>query len=58
MPLIKDLLVSSGEDLKKFLKKEFDLVILIKEGLFKRKYCPLVAFEIDGGEHIGSKKEA
>ncbi len=58
MPLIKDLLVSSGEDLEKFLKKEFDLVILIKEGLFKRKYRPLVAFEIDGGEYIGSKKQA
>ena len=43
------------DDEKIFGKKEFDIVIYGSHGLFNKKYSPIVVFEVDGGEHIGSK---
>ena len=42
-------------DLILFGKKEFDVVVQVSGGLFNRRYQTIVVFEIDGGEHIGSK---
>ena len=36
--------------------KEFDVIVQISGGLFNRQYKKIVAFEIDGGEHVGSKE--
>ncbi len=43
---------------KIFGKKEFDVVVQVSGGLFNRQYRTIVVFEIDGGEHIGSKRAA
>ena len=45
-------------DLQLTGKKEFDVIIQVSEGMVKRRYRTIVAFEIDGGEHIGSKQSA
>ena len=45
-------------DLQLAGKKEFDVIIQVSEGMVKRRYRTIVAFEIDGGEHIGSKQSA
>ena len=52
---IKDV---KSEDLKLIGKKEFDVVVQVSGGFFNRQYKTIVVFEIDGGEHIGSKKTA
>jgi len=39
-------------------KKEFDVIVQTAEGLFGSRYRTIVAFEIDGGEHVGSKISA
>ena len=46
------------EDLKLIGKKEFDVVVQVSGGFFNRQYKTVVVFEIDGGEHIGSKRTA
>lgn len=38
--------------------KEFDVIVQVSGGLFNRQYKTIVAFEIDGGEHFGSKETA
>jgi len=48
----------NDEDLKIVGKKEFDVIVQCMSGIFKREYKTIVVFEIDGGEHIGSKKTA
>lgn len=39
-------------------QKEFDVIVQVSVGLLARRYKTIVVFEIDGGEHIGSKKQA
>ena len=46
------------EDLQLVGKKEFDVIVQVSGGFFNRQYKTIVAFEIDGGEHIGSKRTA
>ena len=46
------------EDYKIIGKKEFDVIVQVSGGLFNRNYRTIVVFEIDGGEHIGSKRTA
>ncbi len=49
----------NAEDLNVIGKKEFDVIVQAINGRFlRRQYRTIVAFEIDGGEHIGSKKTA
>lgn len=56
---VKDSIKSiNTEDLKVIGKKEFDVIVQVSGGFMNRKYQTIVAFEIDGGEHIGSKKTA
>lgn len=43
-------------DLKFIGKKEFDVIVQVTEGVLNRRYKTVVAFEIDGGEHIGNKQ--
>lgn len=47
-----------SEDLNIIGKKEFDVIVQASEGFLNRKYRTIVAFEIDGGEHVGSKRTA
>lgn len=54
---VKDAIKSiRSEDLKLIGKKEFDVIVKVSGGIFNHNYRTIVAFEIDGGEHIGSKK--
>ena len=46
------------DDLKLIGKKEFDVVVKVAGGFLKSLYHTIVVFEIDGGEHIGSKRTA
>lgn len=39
-------------------KKEFDVIVQVAEGFLGKRYRTIVAFEIDGGEHVGSKLTA
>ena len=39
-------------------KKEFDVIVQASYGVFNRYYKTVVVFEIDGGEHVGSKLTA
>lgn len=48
----------NDEDLLLIGKKEFDVIVKVTKGFMNRQYQTIVAFEIDGGEHIGSKKTA
>lgn len=43
-------------DYKMIGKKEFDFIVQAKAGVFGNQYHTIVAFEIDGGEHIGSSR--
>ncbi len=43
------------DDEKLIGKKEFDLVVQVRS-LLERNYRTIVVFEVDGGEHIGSKR--
>ena len=47
-----------ANDLAMIGNKEFDVIVQVSYGLFNRYYKTIVIFEIDGGEHIGSKKIA
>jgi hypothetical protein len=49
---------ASAEDFGLIGKKEFDLVVQVQGGMFSRTLKTLVAFEVDGGEHVGSKTTA
>ncbi len=56
---VKDAIKSiHSEDMKLIGKKEFDVIVQVSGGFFNKYYRTIVAFEIDGGEHIGSKKAA
>lgn len=46
------------DDLATIGNKEFDVIVQASQGLFKRNYRTIVVFEIDGGEHVGSKTTA
>ena len=46
------------DDLKMIGQKEFDVIVQASYGLFNRYYKTVVVFEIDGGEHTGSKATA
>ncbi len=48
----------SGIEEESFGRKEFDIVISTNGGQLNNRYSPIVVFEIDGGEHVGSKKTA
>ena len=37
-------------------KKEFDVIVQVSGGFMNRQYRTIVVFEIDGGDHIGSKR--
>lgn len=58
VPVIDAIKKVNPEDLKLIGKKEFDVVVQVSGGLFKHYYQTIVVFEIDGGEHIGSKLTA
>ena len=45
-------------DLALIGKKEFDVIVQTSVGLFNNRYKTIVVFEIDGGEHVGSKQTA
>ena len=47
-----------ANDLVMIGNKEFDVIVQASYGLFNRYYKTVVVFEIDGGEHVGSKKTA
>ena len=47
-----------ANDLSMIGQKEFDVVVQASYGMFNRYYKTVVVFEIDGGEHIGSKLTA
>lgn len=56
---VKDVLKNPNkEDLTLIGRKKFDFVVKVSVGLFNRQYKPIIAFEIDGGEHVGSKLTA
>lgn len=44
------------DDLKNIGKKEFDVIVQSSDELSNFNYHTIVVFEIDGGEHIGSKR--
>lgn len=44
------------DDLRFIGKKEFDLVVQTSGGFFNKNYRTIIAFEIDGGEHVGDSK--
>ena len=46
------------EDMRIIGKKEFDVIVQVSGGFMNRLYNTIVVFEIDGGEHIGSKRTA
>ncbi len=58
VPLKKAIKKVNDNDLKLFGKKEFDVIVQVSSGFLNRQYHTIVAFEIDGGEHIGSRKTA
>ena len=52
---VKDAVKVIDEDETKLIgNKEFDFLVEATYGLFNRYYKPIVVFEIDGGEHVGS----
>ena len=56
---VKDAIKSiHPNDLALMGKKEFDVVVQTSYGMFNNRYRTVVVFEIDGGEHIGSKMTA
>ena len=58
VPVIEAIKNIHEDDYKIIGKKEFDVVVQVSGGMFNRSYHTIVVFEIDGGEHIGSKKTA
>ena len=56
---VKDAIKSiHSNDLAEIGQKEFDVIVQASYGMFNRYYRTVVVFEIDGGEHIGSKATA
>lgn len=58
VPVINVIKTKDEDEIKLIGKKEFDFVVETTYGLFNRYYKPIVVFEIDGGEHIGSATTA
>lgn len=58
VPVINAIKKINAEDFHLIGKKEFDLIVQVSSGLFNKQYHTIVVFEIDGGEHIGSNKQA
>ena len=57
--LVKDAIKNVNPDDERLIgKKEFDVVVQVSGGFMNRQYHTIVVFEIDGGEHIGSKRTA
>ncbi|MFA6830601.1 MAG: hypothetical protein WCR67_07895, partial [Bacilli bacterium] len=56
VPLTSAIKSIKPEDINIIGNKELDVIVQASEGFFNRKYRTIAAFEIDGGEHIGSKK--
>ena len=56
---VKDV-IKAIDEVESFLigEKEFDFVVEASYGMFNRQYRPIVVFEIDGGEHVGSSTTA
>lgn len=46
------------EDLQLVGRKEFDVIVQVAEGVLNNRYRTIVVFEVDGGEHVGSKETA
>lgn len=55
VPVKKTIKDASEYDLQIIGKKEFDLIVQVKDGYIFNRYRTIIAFEIDGGEHVGSK---
>ncbi len=56
---VKDAIKSiHSDDLQMIGQKEFDVIVQASYGFFNRFYKTVVVFEIDGGEHVGSKTTA
>ncbi len=58
VPVKEAIKAINADDLKLMGKKEFDVVVQVSGGFLNRQYHTIVVFEIDGGEHIGSKRTA
>lgn len=58
VPVVEAIKGVRAEDLKLIGKKEFDVIVQVSGGFMNRFYKTVVVFEIDGGEHIGSKRSA
>ena len=58
VPVIDAIKDIHHEDLLAIGNKEFDVVVQASYGVFNRYYKTIVVFEIDGGEHVGSKLTA
>ena len=58
VPVKEAIKAINADDLKLMGKKEFDVVVQVSGGFMNRQYRTIVVFEIDGGEHIGSKRTA
>lgn len=58
VPVKEAIKAINTDDLKLMGKKEFDVVVQVSGGFMNRQYHTIVVFEIDGGEHIGSKRTA
>ena len=58
VPVKEAIKAINANDLKLMGKKEFDVVVQVSGGFMNRQYRTIVVFEIDGGEHIGSKRTA
>ena len=58
VPLQKAIPNFSAVDAERAGKKEFDVIVQVAEGLLKKNYRTIIAFEIDGGEHIGNRVSA
>ena len=56
VPVKKAIVGFSMADLAMVGDKEFDLIVQVSEA--RKRYRTIVAFEIDGGEHIGNKRTA
>ncbi len=58
VPIMNAIKNINPEDYHLIGKKEFDLIVQVSSGLFNKHFHTIVVFEIDGGEHIGSNKQA
>ena len=56
---VKDAIKNINQnDLALIGKKEFDVIVQASYGPFNNRYKTVVVFEIDGGEHVGSRQTA